>query len=73
LLINRAFLTLEEKYKDLNKEHIGLIIHDECHNTPSDLCYNMLTYFNELKNCISPKHKAKNNKMIEIKITSNIF
>lgn len=49
LLINRAFLTLGEKYKDLNKAHIGLIIHDECHNTPSDQCYNMLTYFNDLK------------------------
>ena len=45
LLINRAFLTLGDNYKGLNDEHVGLIIHDECHNTPSDLCYNMLLHF----------------------------
>jgi superfamily II DNA or RNA helicase len=48
LLINRAFLTLSQLYKDLNKTHVGMIIHDECHNTPSDLCYEMLTHFKAL-------------------------
>lgn len=45
LLINRAFLTLGEKYKDLNNENVGMIIHDECHNTPSEMCYELLSYF----------------------------
>jgi superfamily II DNA or RNA helicase len=49
LLINRAFLTLGEKYKDLGIKDIGMIIHDECHNTPSELCYKMLQYFKNLK------------------------
>jgi len=48
LLINRTFLTLGKLYEDLTKEHVGMIIHDECHNTPSDMCYNMLTHFNNL-------------------------
>jgi superfamily II DNA or RNA helicase len=45
LLINRAFLTLKQKYLKLNNEHVGMIIHDECHNTPSDQCYKMLLHF----------------------------
>jgi len=48
LLINRAFLTLEQLYKDLTNQYVGMIIHDECHNTPSDLCYEMLTHFKVL-------------------------
>ena len=48
LLINRAFLTLGQLYKDLTEQHVGIIIHDECHNTPSDLCYEMLTHFKAL-------------------------
>jgi hypothetical protein len=48
LLINRAFLTLGEKYKDLNEKHVGMIIHDECHNTSSEMCYKLLLYFKSL-------------------------
>lgn len=45
LVINRAYLTKPELYKQLNSKHIGLILHDECHNTTSRLCFNMLKYF----------------------------
>lgn len=40
LVINRAFLTLGQKYKKL--ENISLVLHDECHNTTSKQCHNLL-------------------------------
>jgi superfamily II DNA or RNA helicase len=42
LVINRAFLTLGKKYKDFKKEHLNLILHDECHNTSSSQCHEFL-------------------------------
>lgn len=51
LVINRAYLTLncnsDLGYKKIN--NLDLIIHDECHNSTSDLCYNFLKYFKDKK------------------------
>jgi len=41
LLINRSYLTTSN-YTHLKNIH--LILHDECHNTPSKNCYDFLTY-----------------------------
>ena len=41
LLINRSYLTTSD-YKHLEKIH--LILHDECHNTPSINCYDFLSF-----------------------------
>lgn len=41
LLINRSFLTTSH-YKELNNIH--LVLHDECHNTPSKQCFEFLNY-----------------------------
>lgn len=41
LVINRAYLTLGKKYKDLNKD-LSLVLHDECHNTSSSQCHDFL-------------------------------
>lgn len=43
IVINRAFLTKEMKYKNIKK--LDLIIHDECHNATSKQCYDFLLYF----------------------------
>jgi superfamily II DNA or RNA helicase len=40
LLINRAFLTSNTNYKDLN--NITCVIHDECHSSTSKLCHDFL-------------------------------
>jgi len=43
LIINRAYLTLQNRYKKL--KDVTCIIHDECHNTSSSLCYEFLKTF----------------------------
>jgi len=40
LVINRAYLTLGNKYKTLKK--LSLVLHDECHNTSSVQCHRFL-------------------------------
>lgn len=56
LVINRAYLTLDQGYKRISHnprradeplgEDVNLIIlHDECHNTSSDQCFEFLSYF----------------------------
>ena len=47
LVINRAFLTINENYKKITKLH--LIIHDECHNTASEKCHNFLVHCKNIK------------------------
>lgn len=42
LVINRAFLTLNEKYKNLEENDLDLVLHDECHNTSSKQCHKFL-------------------------------
>jgi superfamily II DNA or RNA helicase len=48
LLINRSFLTSKCKYKNIKKNNLHLVLHDECHNTSSEKCYNFLTYIKSL-------------------------
>ncbi len=48
LLINRAFLSNKELYKQLNKDDISLVIHDECHNATSNNCFKIIKYFNDI-------------------------
>jgi superfamily II DNA or RNA helicase len=47
LVINRAYLTLTNKYKKI--KNLSLILHDECHNVPSNKCYNFLKYNKKMK------------------------
>jgi len=47
LVINRSYLTRND-YKKLTKEHVNLVIHDECHNTPSKECYGFLKHIKSL-------------------------
>ena len=47
LVINRAYLTLTDKYKEIKK--ISLILHDECHNVPSNKCFDFLKHNKNLK------------------------
>ena len=42
LVINRAYLTLGKLYEKLNNNDLHLILHDECHNTSSHQCHNLL-------------------------------
>jgi hypothetical protein len=42
LVINRAFLTLNEKYKNFEENDLDLVLHDECHNTSSQQCHKFL-------------------------------
>lgn len=42
LVINRAYLTLTDGYKNI--KGLSLILHDECHNVASNKCYNFLKY-----------------------------
>lgn len=42
LVINRAFLTLGKKYNKFKFANLDLILHDECHNTPSLQCHEFL-------------------------------
>ena len=48
LIINRAYLTSNNGYREIPRNKINIIIHDECHNTGSVQCYDVLTYFKEL-------------------------
>lgn len=47
LIINRAYLTLNENYKNING--LNLILHDESHNVSSNKCYNFLKYIKSTK------------------------
>jgi hypothetical protein len=47
LVINRSYLTLTNKYKDI--KNLSLILHDECHNVPSNKCYDFLKHIKEIK------------------------
>ncbi len=42
LVINRAFLTLNEKYNKFEENDLDLVLHDECHNTSSKQCHKFL-------------------------------
>jgi superfamily II DNA or RNA helicase len=44
LIINRAFLTSKILYHKFNKNNISLVLHDECHNSPSIQCNKFLKY-----------------------------
>lgn len=44
LVINRAYLTRPSMYKKLTKNHLGMVLHDECHSSTSKLCYDFLKY-----------------------------
>lgn len=44
LIINRAYLTSKKLYEKINNENLGLVLHDECHNTSSDKCFNFLLH-----------------------------
>jgi superfamily II DNA or RNA helicase len=44
LVINRAFLTSDDKYTKLKNNNLHLVIHDECHNTASEKCHNFLLH-----------------------------
>jgi superfamily II DNA or RNA helicase len=48
LIINRAYLTTNNGYREIPRNKINIIIHDECHNTGSEQCYNVLTYFKDV-------------------------
>jgi superfamily II DNA or RNA helicase len=48
LLINRAFLSNNELYKQLTNNDISLVIHDECHNATSSNCFNIIKHFNDI-------------------------
>jgi superfamily II DNA or RNA helicase len=46
LVINRAYLTLDKEYEKISHNNNNFIIlHDECHNTSSDQCFELLSYF----------------------------
>ena len=42
LVINRAYLTLGKLYNKLDNNDLHLILHDECHNTSSIQCHDLL-------------------------------
>ena len=48
LLINRAFLSNRKLYKQLTKDNISLVIHDECHNATSPKCFDIIKHFDNL-------------------------
>ena len=48
LVINRAFLTLGKLYKQIIKDDIDLILHDECHNTSSKQCHDFLLHMKNI-------------------------
>jgi superfamily II DNA or RNA helicase len=47
LVINRAYLTLNKEYKKISQNNF-IILHDECHNTTSDQCFEFLLYFKNM-------------------------
>lgn len=47
LVINRAYLTLTDNYKQV--KDLSLILHDECHNVPSNKCFDFLKHNKNLK------------------------
>jgi superfamily II DNA or RNA helicase len=47
LVINRAYLTLNKEYKKILQNNF-IILHDECHNTTSDQCFEFLLYFKNM-------------------------
>lgn len=50
VVINRAYLTLRNKYKKI--ENIDLILHDECHNTSSNQCHKFLKFCKDQLNSV---------------------
>ena len=42
LVINRAYLTLGKLYNQLDNNDLHLVLHDECHNTTSEQCHELL-------------------------------
>jgi superfamily II DNA or RNA helicase len=44
LVINRAYLTSNKEYENILHNNF-IILHDECHNTSSDKCFDFLSYF----------------------------
>lgn len=44
LVINRAYLTSNKEYENILHNNF-IILHDECHNTSSNKCFNFLSYF----------------------------
>lgn len=49
LVINRAYLTLGKQYASLEKNDLNLVLHDECHNTSSVQCHELLLKCKSLK------------------------
>ena len=71
LIINRAYLKSSE-YEAI--EHLDLVLHDECHNTSSENCYNFLNFCKEKESKIvgfsaTPLRTGKN----DIKKVSKIY
>ncbi len=50
LIINRAFLTSNNKYLLLPKNKFGLVLYDECHSNTAVITFNMLMYFKTINN-----------------------
>lgn len=48
LVINRAYLTLNKGYENITNNNF-IILHDECHNTSSDQCFEFLSFFKNKK------------------------
>lgn len=44
LVINRSYLTRPEMYNTFTNKHIGMVLHDECHSSTSNLCHKFLKY-----------------------------
>ena len=47
IIVNRAYMTTNNKYETINKSDIGLILYDECHNCTAKTTFHMLSYFNK--------------------------
>lgn len=77
LVINRAYLTNKEKYKNLNKNNIGMVIHDECHNTTANNCFEFLKHCKDNKIPVigfsaTPLRTGKTKCLKTTKLISNI-
>ena len=62
LVINRAYLTLNTNYKNING--LSLVLHDECHNVASNKCFEFLKFI-KCKHNIIEKIKTDNNDKIK--------
>lgn len=61
LVINRAFLTLTDGYKNI--KGLDLILHDECHNVASNKCFEFLKYIKSIKSIYKNNNNKSNNKI----------